>query len=346
MKKLLLSLFIAVGFFSCSQDQSIDANFTSQEVQSKDAQARDRQKFYTLAYKIQPSNFEAGSMATDGNILAVANTEPGSYSIKMYSIENGNSLYSIQTWTHKDSTITLHHAPSSVCIYDGRIYLAVAEEGKVYVFDTSSFGFVTTIGNGNMDIDKPSDDKFAVGAPCTVVGYDGKLLIRDRKHIRFYNVADITPENYEAVPYYAAGKESNPIQPGTSLNQGYITTYGYAFLTDADTKQVILSEFFEDIQAGDEVTTVSEKKSFSSAPSGVAISEDRAYLSFGAGGIKEYTPTGFRLIQNITVKDNPLPEVKSLATARVENQPVLFIATPKEIWMVWVAPFERMLVEE
>ncbi len=348
MKKLLMYLFTVIGFFSCSQDEVVDKGFSSEEVPTISTEARDRQKFYTLAYKI-PTTWETltpGPIATDGKILVVGDINPDNYSAALYGVENGASYPRIKSWSHNDSTITIRHAPSAVCIYDGRIYLAIAEEGKVHVFDASSFNFITTIGNGNMEVEKPSDDKFAIGAPCTLVARDGKLLIRSRKHTRLYNTADITPENYEAVPYYAADKASYPIQPGTTLNQGYASAYGGAYLTDADQNRILSTDIFTDIPAGDEVTIIIDEDTFASAPSGVTSSEDRTFASFGTGGVKEYTSTGFRFLQNVTVKDNPLPEVKSIATGLVEYQPVLFIATPSQVWVVWVTPFQKMLMQE
>lgn len=346
MKKLLFCLLIAAGFFSCSEDQVINDASDGGNTETKSV-LRERQKYYTLAYKSDNHGMlTPGPIATDGNLLAIANVDPYLYGIELYTLENGNSLPSIREWGYKDSTIRLHQPPTALCIHDNRIYLGVADAGKVYVFDAKSFNFITTIGNGTLQVATPSDDKFAVGAPCTIVGDGDKLLIRDRQRIRIYNTADITPENYEAVPYYAAGEEEYPIQPTTLINQGYVGYANYVYLTDADQKQVLAVKPLASIPAGDAVAMVEDSKSFSSAPSGAAISEDRAYLSFGAEKtIKEYTTSGFGFKQDVVIKDNVLPEVKSIATSRVENQPVLILATPTEVWVVWVAPFERMVKE-
>lgn len=345
MKKLLFCLLMAAGFFSCSEDQVINDASDGGKIETK-SNLRERPKYYTLAYKISSSLLTPGPIASEGNLLAVANVDPYLYGIDLYTLENGYSLPPIREWSYKDSTIRLQHAPTAICIHDNRIYLGVADEGKVYVFDANSFNFITTIGNGNIQADKPSNDKFAVGAPCTIVGDGDKLLIRDRKRIRIYDTADITPENYEAVPYYAAGEEEYPIQPTTTINQGYVGYAHYIYLTDADQKQVIAVKPLASIPAGDAVATVEDTQSFSMAPSGAAISEDRAYLSFGTEKkIKEYGTGGFGFKQDVVVKDNVLPEVKSISVNRVENQPVLLLATPTEIWMVWVTPFERMADE-
>lgn len=345
MKKLFACLLIAAGLFSCSQDQIIDSAQDSSAAQTK--ATRDRQKFYTLAYKINNVLLEPGPIATDGTLLAIVNLSDGMYGIDLYSAENGKYLTRIRNWSHDNQTTLIQHAPTAICIYGGRIYLAVAEEGKVYVYDQDRFTFITTIGNGNTNIPHPSDDKYAVGEAYSIVANDGKLLIRSRDHMRLYDVADITAENFEAVPYYAASKESIPIQAGTSFNQGCIGIPGYEFpnLTDADGSQVLFVKKLGEIPAGDEVTMVVDNQPFQTAPSGVAISEDCAYLSFGTGGIKQYSTTGYGFRQDVIVKDNPLPEVRSLAVSRIENQAVLFISTPDEVWMVWVAPFERMQAE-
>lgn len=345
MKKLLACLLIAAGLFSCSQDQIIDPAEGSSAVQTK--ATRDRQKFYTLAYKINNSLLEPGAIATEGTLLAIVNRRAGLYGVDLYSTENGNSLTTIRDWSHDNQTTRIQHAPTAICIYGGRIYLAVAEEGKVYVYDQEGFSFITTIGNGNTNITHPSDDKYAVGEAYSIVGNDGKLLIRSRDHMRLYDVADITAENFEAIPYYAASKESIPIQAGTSFNQGCIGIPGYEFahLTDADGMQVWLIQKLAEIPAGDEVAMVIDNRPMKAAPIGVAVSEDCAYLCYGTGGIKQYSTTGYGFRQDVVVKDNPLPEVRSLAVNRVENQAVLFISTPEEVWMVWVAPFERIQAE-
>lgn len=347
MKKLLFCLLITAGFFSCSEDQGIGDTLGNNHPETKSV-ARERPKYYTLAYKIPADIFlTPGPIATQGDLLVIGNTSSGSEGINFYGLENGNSQYRIHSWSYKDSTLAIEHAPTAVCIHDNRIYVGVADEGKVYVFDASSYGFVTTIGNGNIQADQPSDDKFAVGAPCSIVGDGDKLLIRDRLHLRIYNTADITSENYEAIPYYAAGKEKYPVQPTTLLNQAYVGYANYIYLTDADSKQVICVKPLASIPAGDAVDMVEDTYSFSLAPSGAAVSEDRAYLSFGTEGvIKEYTTGGFGFKQDVVVKNNTLSEVNSLATNRVENQPVLLISTPAAVWMVWVSPFERMATDE
>lgn len=282
MKKLLFCLLIAAVFFSCSEDHIINDATDGGKTETKSV-LRERQKYYTLAYKISNTygKLAPGAIASDGNLLTIANINPNLYGIDIYSLENGIPLPAIREWSHKDSIIRPQHVPTALCIHNNRIYLGIADEGKVYVFDTQSFHFITTIGNGNIQVDKPSDDKFAVGAPCTIVGDGDKLLIRSRKHIRIYDTADITPENYEAVPYYAAEEEEYPIQPTTLINQGYVGYANYIYLTDADQKQVLAVKPLASIPAGDAVAIVEDAKSFSSAPSGAAISEDRAYLSFG-----------------------------------------------------------------
>lgn len=343
MKKLLFCLVIAAGFFSCSEDQGIGDAGGNDSPETKSV-LRERPKYYTLAYKI-PSNalLTPGPIATQGDLLVIGNVSRGLEGIELYGLENGSFHQSIRSWGYKDTTVAIEHAPTAVCIHDNRIYVGVADEGKVYVFDASSYGFVTTIGNGNIQVDKPSDDKLAVGAPCSIVGDGDKLLIRDRLHMRVYNTADITPANYEAVPYYAVSKEKYPVQPATTLNQAYVGYAHYVYLTDADSKQVLCVKPLASLPAGDEVSMIDETSLFSMAPSGATLSEDRAYLSFGAEGvIKEYSTSGFAFKQDVVVKNNALSEVNSLAANRIENQPVLLISTPKAVWVVWVTPFERM----
>lgn len=343
MRKLLFCLLIAAGFCSCSDDQGANGTLGNDSPETK-AILRERPKYYSLEYKISSSALTPGPIATDGKVLAIANLD--NYELALYGLENGSPQIRIRQWTYKDSTIRIQHVPTAVCVHDDRIYLGVADEGKVYVFNANSYKFITTIGNGNIQVDKASDDKFAVGAPCTIVGDGDKLLIRDRKRIRVYNIADITSDNYEAVPYYAASMEEHPIQPTTTLNQGYVGYNNYIYMTDADEKQVLIAKPLASIPAGDEVKMLEQIETFSTAPSGAAHSEDRSYLSFGTENvIKEYGYSGFGFKQNVVIKDNPLPEIKSIACSRVESQPVLLISTPTEVWMVWVTPFERMADE-
>lgn len=257
MKKILFITALALGFFSCSQNDVIE---TPDQLQKSGQVVT---KAGALTYKLErtiqndglETAFKPGPMCVDGDKVFITNVANGIYSIRIYSLIQASYMYGIinsQDW-HGSSEL-LQDKPIAMCAYGGKIFLAVQNKALVYVINASApYNLITTIGTGvKASYPVVAGQECMMGNAISLAVANDKLLVRDENILRTYNLSDITTENSMAVPRYNSSAEylktTSPFGLQTSTDE-----FGRVFLSDFTFRKIYQTLPVGDLAAGDSV---------------------------------------------------------------------------------------------
>lgn len=256
MKKILFITALALGFFSCSQNEVIET--PDQPQNSGQVVTKAGALTYKLERTIQndglETEFKPGPMCVDGDKVFITNVANGIYSIRINGLYDG-TLYGIinsQDWY--GSSELLQDKPIAMCVYGGKIFLAVQNKALVYVINASApYNLITTIGTGvKASYPVVAGQECMMGNAISLAVANDKLLVRDENILRTYNLSDITKENSMAVPRYNSSAEylrtSSPFGLQTSTDE-----FGRVFLSDFTYRRVYQTLSVGSLAAGDGV---------------------------------------------------------------------------------------------
>lgn len=259
-------------------------------------------------FSLPEGKFTPGPAYIKGDTLFVANIQDGTFSLELYDRTKNRHLTSIKSWKYKNKELKFPNKIEAIGVSGNRLYLANMGS-QIDVFDVQTLEFITRIGTGNW-----GDGNYQmVHSHAMVITPDGNILVRTKKNLLVYRETDVTPENYQKVPFYCRSKGD-----GMDVNNGF---YSHQMVQDS-TGIVYLADFGQSgnkkiqaidtalIEKGDKKILIDTEKTLplNFNPCGIALHEDRMIVSAQNGSLSIYDRTkeswenSFKSVKGYTFK--------------------------------------------
>lgn len=259
-------------------------------------------------FETEEEKFIPGPAYIKGDTLFVANTHSGSLSLELYDRKKNRHLASLKSWKYKEADQKFNDKIEAIAVSGDRLYLA-NKGSRIDVFDVNTLAFITRIGTGNWG----DGTNQMVHAHAMAITPDGRIVVRTKKNLLVYQEADVTPENYQKVPFYCRSKID-----GMDTNNGF---YSHQMVQDT-TGIIYLADYGQygnkKIQAidpalmekGDAKILIDSDKTLlpDFNPCGIALFDDLMIASAGNGSLsvydrsKESWGNSFRSVKGFTFK--------------------------------------------
>lgn len=257
-------------------------------------------------FSLSEGKFTPGPACIKGDTLFVANIQDGAFSLELYDRTKNRHLTSLKSWKYKNTEQKFPNKIEAIGVFGNRLYLA-NKSSQIDVFDMRTLEFITRIGTGNYG----DGNTQMVHAHAMVITPDGNIMVRTKKNLLVYRESDVTPENYQKVPFYCRSKGE-----GMDVNNGF---YSHEMVQDS-TGIIYLADYGQygnkKIQAidtalvkkGDQKILIDTERTLplNFNPCGIALHEDRMIVSAGNGSLfiydrtKEAWENGFKSVKGYT----------------------------------------------
>lgn len=259
-------------------------------------------------FSLEEGQFTPGPTYIKGDTLFIANIQSGVFSLELYDRTQNRHLTSLRSWKYKDAEQKFPDRIEAIGVSANRLYLA-NKGSQIDVFDVQTLEFITRIGTGNWG----DGTNQMVHSHAMTITPEGNILVRTKKNLLVYREADVTPENYQKVPFYCRSKGD-----GMDVNNGF---YSHQMVQDS-TGIVYLADYGQYgnkkiqaidhtlIEKGDQKMMIDEEKTLplSFNPCGIALHEDRMIVSAQNGSLSIYDRTkeswenSFKSVKEYTFK--------------------------------------------
>lgn len=239
-------------------------------------------------FGLAENQFKPGPAYIKGDTLFVANTQDGHHSLELYNRKTNRHLCSLASWSYNNGTQSFPNRIEAIGISGNRLYLA--NMGScIDVFDVRTLRFITRIGTKNYG----DGANQMVHAHALAITPESYLIVRTKKNLLVYKESEVTPENYQKVPFYCRSTGD-----GLDVNNGFYShqmvqdTTGIVFLADFGQygNKKIQAVDPEQITRGDGKTLIDAGQTLPADfnPCGIALHDDRMVVSAGNGSIYLY----------------------------------------------------------
>lgn len=239
-------------------------------------------------FKTEQGQFIPGPAYIKGDTLFVANTHNSSLSLELYDQKKNLHLASLKSWKYKEVDQKFNDIIEAIAVSGDRLYLA-GKGSRIDVFDVNTLAFITRIGTGNWG----DGTNQMVHAHAMAITPEGMIIVRTKKNLLVYQEADVTPENYQKVPFYCRSKVD-----GMDTNNGF---YSHQMVQDS-TGIIYLADYGQYvnkkiqaidpalIEKGDAKVLIDSEKTLlpDFNPCGIALYNDLMIVSAGNGTLSVY----------------------------------------------------------
>lgn len=230
------------------------------------------------------------------NMLYVANSAPGHYSLEIFDVSSGiRHIRSIRKWTNNETEETFAGEPTGVTRSFNKIYVANAGS-RTDVFDASTYEFITCIGTGTW-----GEGNFQTVHAFDVVASQGSILIRDKRKLVVVLENDVQPGTARKIPVYS---RSANLKEAFGTYGIAINEKGLIYATAQNTKKVHIFDP-KNIREGNSGFMYNNVSlGFENAPQSLAFIGNRLFVTLRANSKKselwEIDPSNGKLLQNLT----------------------------------------------
>lgn len=287
MKKLLyiLSVSCTLLFTGCKDEESPvePEKYTSHYYYSYELAETVSAKDLDLS----DNDFTPGPSLMRGDTLLIANTANNQWSLELYNKKTKKHLISLKSWSYKDATQSFQDKIEAIAVSGNRLYLA-NKGSSIDVFDINTLQFITRIGTRAW-----GEGKFQMLHSHAMVICGDYIVVRTKNRLLVYRESDVTPENYQKVPFYARGSvDGFDTNNGFNSHQMVIDKDGTILLADFGQygNKKIQSIDTTLVRQGDNINMVDADKTMSLDfnPAGIALYKELMFIADGSGYIRVY----------------------------------------------------------
>ncbi|WP_294470767.1 hypothetical protein [uncultured Bacteroides sp.] len=312
---LLLLLSFVIG--SCTEEEKPEGTPTVPVQKDQEEEPYTSHYYYSFEavrqlsatdFGLKDGKFTPGPAYLKGDTLFVANIQSETLSLELYDRTNNRHLTSLKSWKYKEAEQKFPEKIEAIAASGNRIYLA-NKSSQIDVFDINTLEFITRIGDGNWGETKNQ----MMHSHAMVITPDGNIIVRTKKNLLVYQEVDVTPENYQKVPFYCRsngdGMDANNkfrshqmVQDSTGII--YLADFGQFGNKKIQAIDTAL------IQKGDKITLIDTEKTLALDfnPCGIALYEDKMIVSAQNGSLSLYDRTkeswgsSFKSVKGFTFK--------------------------------------------